>query len=86
MLPAGGVRVRRLIIKEKGKMWPTVVWKGSQLVVYYLDDEDEVTHVEKTRKLDFDELLLRIDTGSSVFITTQPVEEELCPVVRECEK
>lgn len=62
--------MRKIIFKEEGKLWPTVIWKGSELVVYYLNDQEDVIDIEKTRGLDFDELLLRIDKGYSIFITT----------------
>lgn len=64
--------VRRLIIKEKGRMWPTVSWRDSQLVVYYLGEEDEDVSIEETRKIDFEELILRLDQGKSVFMTMRP--------------
>lgn len=68
--------MRRLVVKGEGRMWPTVTWRDSQLVVYYLGEEDDEVSVEETRKIDFEDLLLRLDRGSSVFITMKPIVEE----------
>jgi hypothetical protein len=66
----------KYFIKARGKMWPTVIWQGTQLVVYYMGEDPENVEVRETRGIDFDELLLHIDRGGSVFITTRPVEGE----------
>jgi len=66
----------KYFIKARDKMWPTVIWQGTQLVVYYMGDDPENVEVRETRGIDFDELLLHIDRGGSVFITTRPVEGE----------
>lgn len=64
-----------MIFKTKDKMWPNVTWEGSQLVVFYLDPEVDDVHIEETRELDFEELLFRLDTGCSVFMTLKPLTE-----------
>ncbi len=66
----------KYFIKARDKMWPTVIWQGTQLVVYYMGDDPNDVEVRETRGIDFDELLLHIDRGGSVFITTRPVEGE----------
>jgi len=66
----------KYFIRARDKMWPTVIWQGTQLVVYYMGDDPEDVDVRETRGIDFDELLLHIDRGGSVFITTRPVEGE----------
>jgi hypothetical protein len=66
----------KYFIRARDKMWPTVIWQGTQLVVYYMGDDPEDVEVRETRGIDFDELLLHIDRGGSVFITTRPVEFE----------
>lgn len=74
--------MRRLVIKSRGRMWPRVTWERSQLVVYYLGVEDDDVSVEETREIDFEELLLRLDNGSSVFLTMKPrAEMALEPVL-----
>ncbi|RLI09722.1 hypothetical protein DRO42_03640 [Candidatus Bathyarchaeota archaeon] len=65
-------KMRRLVIKGRGRLWPTVTWRDSQLVVYYLGEDADDTRVEETREIDFEKLLLRLDRGDSVFITTKP--------------
>jgi hypothetical protein len=67
--------MRKYFIKSNDSVWPTVIWQGTQIVVYYLDD-DEISDIVETRGIDFDELLCHIDRGGSVFITTKPVEHE----------
>jgi hypothetical protein len=67
--------MRKYFIKSNNSVWPTVIWQGTQIVVYYLDD-DEISDIVETRGIDFDELLCHIDRGGSVFITTKPVEHE----------
>ena len=64
--------MKRLIIKSKGRMWPKVAWEGSQLVVYYLGIEDNDISLEETREIDFEELLLKLDNGNSIFLTMKP--------------
>jgi hypothetical protein len=66
----------KYFIKARDKMWPTVIWQGTQLIVYYMGEDPENVEVRETRGIDFDELLLHIDRGGSVFITTRPVEGE----------
>ena len=66
----------KYFIKARDKMWPTVIWQGTQLVVYYMGDDPNDVEVRETRGIDFNELLLHIDRGGSVFITTRPVEGE----------
>ncbi len=64
--------MKRLIIKGKDRMWPTVIWQGSQLVVYYLGESDEDVQVRETNAIDFEEFFLHLDRGGSVFVTTKP--------------
>lgn len=78
--------MRRLVIKGEGRLWPTVTWRDSQLVVFYLGEEDNEVSIEETHVIDFEELLLRLDRGGSVFITMKPRgESELAtPSTEEC--
>ncbi len=64
--------LRRLVFKGKGKMWPTVTWQGTQLVVYYLSDNDEAVVIRETSGIDFDEFFIHLDGGGSIFITVRP--------------
>jgi len=67
-----GRLLRRLVLKGKGKMWPTVTWQGTQLVVYYLSDDDEGVVIRETSWIDFDEFFLHLDGGGSIFVTVRP--------------
>jgi len=64
--------MKRLLIKSKGKMWPTVIWQGTQLVVYYMGEGDDEGEVRETRGIDFEEFFLHLDNGGSVFVTVKP--------------
>jgi hypothetical protein len=63
---------RRLIIKSKDRMWPTVIWQGTQLVIYYLGEDEDDVEVRETHGIDFEEFFLHLDRGGSVFVTMKP--------------
>ncbi len=69
----------KIFIKAEGKLWPTVLWQKTQLVVYFMGDEPEDVMIRETRGIDFDEVLLHIDRGGSVFITTKPTDQVVKP-------
>ena len=58
-------------------MWPTVIWQGTQLVVYYMGKSDNEVEVRETRGIDFDELFLHLDTDGSVFVSMKPQKSEI---------
>jgi hypothetical protein len=64
--------MKRLIMKSKNSLWPTVVWKGSRLLVYYLGENEDEVEVRETREIDFEEFFLHLDKGGSVFVTLMP--------------
>lgn len=64
--------MRRFFFKTGDRVWPDVTWEGSDLVVYYIGEEDDDVTIEETREIDFEELLLRLEAGSSVFMTMKP--------------
>ncbi len=64
--------MKRFIIKSCDRMWPTVIWQGTKLVVYYLGEDDDDVEVRETRGIDFEEFFAHIDRGGSVFITLKP--------------
>jgi hypothetical protein len=68
--------MRKYFTRSSDGVWPTVLWQGTQIVVYYLNPDDEIDDIVETRGIDFDQLLCHIDRGGSVFITTKPVEKE----------
>ena len=59
-------------MKSKNSLWPTVVWKGSQLLVYYLGENEDDVKVRETREINFEEFFLHLDNGGSVFVTMKP--------------
>ena len=59
----GRVTEMRMVFKEKDRMWPKVAWVDSRLVVYYLGAEPDEVSVEEATEIDFEELLMRLDTG-----------------------
>lgn len=67
---------RRLIIKSKDRMWPTVIWQGTQLVLYYLGEDEDDVEVRETHGIDFEEFFLHLDRGGSVFVTMKPRSAE----------
>jgi hypothetical protein len=69
--------MKRLIIKGKDRMWPTVIWQGSQLVTYYLGEDESDVKVKETSGIDFEEFFLHLDRGGSVFITMKPGDSHL---------
>jgi hypothetical protein len=68
--------MRKFFTRSGASIWPTVIWQGTQIIVYYLNQDDEINDIIETRGIDFDQLLCHIDRGGSVFITTKPVENE----------
>jgi len=53
-------------------MWPTVIWQGTQLVVYYMREGDDEVEVRETRGIDFEEFFLHLDKRGSIFVTVKP--------------
>lgn len=64
--------IKRLIIKGNDRMWPTVIWPGSQLVVYSLGEDESSVKVREIREIDFEEFFLHLDNGGSIFVTMKP--------------
>jgi len=64
--------LKRLVLKGKGKLWPTVTWKDTQLVVCYLSDFDDEVVIRETREIDFNEFFFHLDGGGSIFVTIRP--------------
>ena len=53
--------MRKYFTRSGESVWPTVIWQGTQIVVYYLNEDDEISDIVETRGIDFDELLCYID-------------------------
>ena len=64
--------MKRFLIKPKDRLWPTVLWHGTELVVLYLNDLDDSVEVRETRGIDFEEFFLHLDRGGSIFVTVKP--------------
>ena len=65
----------------EGESSPRVVSReGSHLVVYYLGDDPDDVIVREETELDFRELMSRLDSGGSVFVTMKPdgIKDEVC--------
>ena len=75
MTSVSGINSRRLmrtlVIKGKDRLWPTVTWESTNLIVYYLGADDDVS-IRETKEIDFDELFLHLDKGGSIFMTVRP--------------
>jgi hypothetical protein len=69
--------LKKLVIKSKDQMWPTVTWQDTQLVVYYLGEDDDELVIKETRGIDFNEFLFHLDCGGSIFVTTKPANGDL---------
>jgi hypothetical protein len=69
--------MKRLLIKPKGNLWPTVIWQGTQLVLFYLSDDDDRVEVRETRGIDFEEFFLHLDKGGSIFVTMKPQDLDI---------
>ncbi len=78
--------MRKLVIKEERRMWPTVTWRDAELVVFYLGKEEDCVNVQETNGIDFEKLLTCLDEGGSVFITIKPRDaiESIAPETEEC--
>jgi len=74
------IDMRKYFTRSGDSVWPTVIWQGTQIVVYYLNQDNEINDITETRGIDFEQLLCHIDRGGSVFITTKPVEKEATAV------
>ncbi len=68
-------RAMKLIYKEEGRIWPKVAWGDSRIVLFYLGAEPDDVTIEEVQEVDFEELLLRLDTGGSVFMTLKQENE-----------
>jgi len=64
--------MKRFLIKPKDRLWPTVLWQGTQLVVFYLNEVDDSVEVKETRGINFEEFFLHLDRGGSIFVTMKP--------------
>jgi hypothetical protein len=64
----------KIFVKVEGKVWPTVLWQNTELCVYFLRDDPEEVDIRSTRGIDFEEIILHLDLGGSVFITRKPTE------------
>jgi hypothetical protein len=70
----------KIIFKTKDKLFPMVYWQDSKIIVYYFGENECDVEIKETRGIDFEELLLHLDRGGSVFITNKQSEEELVSV------
>lgn len=68
--------MNRLTLKKANRMWPTVQWRNTQILVYYLGEKEDDNKAYFTNGIDFEELLIHLDRGGSVFVTTLPKKEQ----------
>jgi len=71
----GMSRAMRSIYMEEGCMWPKVAWGDSRIALFDLGAEPDDVTVEEAQEVDFEELLLRLDTGGSVLMTLRQENE-----------
>ena len=64
----------------EGESHPRMNREGSHLVVYYLGKDPDDVIVREETELDFQELMYRLDSGGSIFVTMKPdgIENEEC--------
>lgn len=64
----------------EGESFPRIGREGSHLVVYYLGEDPDDVIVREETELDFRELMSRLDSGGSVFVTMKPdgKNDEVC--------
>ena len=67
--------MNRLTLNKADKMWPTVIWRKTQIIVYYMGENVDDNKAYLSNGIDFDEFLLHLDKGGSVFVTTLPTNE-----------
>jgi hypothetical protein len=61
--------------REEGRILPKVVWGDSRVALYYIGVEPKDTTVVEAGEIDFEELLLRLDAGDSIFMTLKQEAE-----------
>jgi hypothetical protein len=54
------------------RSFPRMAREGSHLVVYYLGEDPDDVIVREETELDFRELMSRLGSGGSVFMTMKP--------------
>ena len=64
-----------LMYNEEGRTWPKVTWRDSRILLYYLGSEPDDVSTEEAQEIGFEDLLLRLDVGGSVFMTPRPEGE-----------
>ncbi|MEM2126830.1 MAG: hypothetical protein QXH67_01225 [Candidatus Bathyarchaeia archaeon] len=69
--------MRRLVIREEGDIWPTVVFGDRKLVIYYIGKRDEDTIIEEMKEINFKEILHNLERGKSIFMTIVPRKREI---------
>jgi len=64
----------------EGEAFPRVGREGSHLVVIYLGKDPDDVIVREETELDFLELMSRLDSGGSVFMTMKAdgIKDEVC--------
>ena len=61
----------------KGELYPGAPQEGSHFVVFYLGDESNDVIVREETVLDFQELMSRLHSGGSVFMTMKKPDRRL---------
>ena len=56
----------------KGELYPGAPQEGSHFVVYYLGEESDDVIVREEAIIDVQELMSRLHSGGSVFMTMKP--------------
>ena len=69
--------MKKYISRGEGYMWQKESWRDSRIFLYYLGAEPDDVTIEEAQEIDFEKLLLRLDTGGSVFMTLKQEDEGL---------
>lgn len=64
--------MKRLVIREEGDIWPTVVFEDRKLIIYYIGEREEDTIIEEMKEMNFKEILHNLERGKSIFMTMMP--------------
>jgi hypothetical protein len=78
--------MKRLTLKGKNRIWPTVTWPETSIVVFYFSEDDTKVEIKETQGIDFEEFFLHLDRGGSIFVTLKNSSELVPKLVENIEQ